>query len=216
VSPVRPHFSPGPCGLLLLLLILAGCATHPAHEAAPTAADLASPRYAVWQIRGRVSLIKGEQGWHARLNWREDSGHYRLDLSGPLGQGAVRVEGDDTGVRLRTADGRDYRARDVDALVQTVTGWQFPVAGIRYWVRGVPVPGEPAVVETDASGRLVRLVQSGWEISYDRFRDLEGRAWPTDLHLTTDDISVRLLVAEWTLGNAPAAVPAKAASDPSP
>jgi outer membrane lipoprotein LolB len=215
VRALSPHFSPRLYGLLLLLA-LAGCATHPARAPAPTLLDLASPRYAIWQIRGRVSLIKGEQGWHASLNWREDAGRYRLDLSGPLGQGAVRVDGDDTGVRLQTADGREYVSRNADALVQTVTGWQFPVAGIRYWVRGVPVPGEQAVMETDASGRLVHLVQSGWDIRYNRFLDLEGRAWPTDLRLTTDDISVRLLVAEWTLGDVPAGAPAKTASDPSP
>jgi outer membrane lipoprotein LolB len=215
VRAASPQFSPGPFGLLLLLALTA-CATHPSREATPSALDLSSPRYASWQIRGRVSLIKGEQGWHASLNWREDAGHYRLDLSGPLGQGAVRIEGDGAGVRLQTADGRDYVAQDADALVQTATGWEFPVAGIRYWVRGVPVPGEQAVVETDASGRLVHLVQSGWDIHYNRFQDLEGRAWPTDLRLTADDISVRLLVAEWTLGDAPAGAPAKAVSDPSP
>jgi outer membrane lipoprotein LolB len=208
--------SPHAGGLILLLALITACATHPAREPAPTALDLSSPRYAIWQIRGRVSLIKGEQGWHASLNWREDAGHYRLDLSGPLGQGAVRVEGDDTNVRLQTADGRDYVAQDVDALVQKVTGWQFPVTGIRYWVRGVPVPGEAAVVKTDAGGRLVHLVQSGWDISYDRFEDLEGRSWPTRLRLTADDISVRLVVDEWTLGDAPADSQPKAASAPSP
>jgi outer membrane lipoprotein LolB len=150
------------------------------------------------------------------MNWRENAGHYRLDLSGPLGQGAVRIEGDDTSVRLQTADGRDYVAQDADALVQKVTGWQFPVAGIRYWVRGVPVPGEQAVITTDAGGRLIHLVQSGWDIRYDRFQDLEGRAWPTRLRLTADDINVRLVVDEWTLGDIPVAAPPKAASAPSP
>jgi len=209
------HFSQGLYGLLLLL-VLTACATQTPHEAAPTALDLSSPRFAIWQIRGRVSLLKGEQGWHASLNWRENAGRYRLDLSGPLGQGAVRIEGDDTSVRLQTADGRDYVAQDADALVQRVTGWEFPVAGIRYWVRGVPVPGEQAVITTDAGGRLIHLVQSGWDIRYDRFQDLEGRAWPTRLRLTADDISVRLVVDEWTLGDSPAADPPKAASAPSP
>jgi outer membrane lipoprotein LolB len=203
-------------GGFILLLALTGCATHSAREPSPTVLDLSSPRYALWQIRGRVSLSKGEQGWHASLNWHEDAGRYRLDLSGPLGQGAVRVEGDSNSVQLQTADGQDYVSQNADALVQAVTGWQFPVAGIRYWVRGVPVPGERAVVDTDASGRLVRLVQSGWDIRYERFQDLEGRAWPTRLRLTTGDISVRLVVDEWTLGGTPSDVSPKAASAPSP
>jgi outer membrane lipoprotein LolB len=200
------HFLRGLYGLFLLLA-LAACATQTPRGATPTALDLSSPRFAIWQIRGRVSLIKGEQGWHASLNWREDSGRYRLDLSGPLGQGAVRIEGDDTSVRLQTADGRDFVAQDADALVRQVTGWEFPVTGIRYWVRGVPVPGEQAVITTDTGGRLIHLVQSGWDIHYDRFQDLEGRAWPTRLRLTADDINVRLVVDEWTLGDDPATAP---------
>jgi len=215
VSKVSLYVSPGAYAVLLLLA-LAGCATPPAREAAPTAPDLASAHYANWQIRGRVSLIKGDQGWHASLNWHEDGGHYRLDLSGPLGQGALRLEGDAAGVRLQTADGRDYLARDADALVRSTTGWEFPVDGIRYWVRGVPVPGQPAAVKTDADGRLVSLVQSGWDIRYDRFQDVDGRAWPTRLQLTTDDLSVRLVVDEWTLGAAPAGAAPKATSSPSP
>jgi outer membrane lipoprotein LolB len=215
VSKVSPHARTG-AYTLLLMLALAGCATPPAREAAPTAPDLASARYANWQIRGRVSLIKGDQGWHASLNWREDGGRYRLDLSGPLGQGALRLEGDAAGVRLQTADGRDYRAQDADALVRSTTGWEFPVDGIRYWVRGVPVPGQPAAVKTDADGRLVSLAQSGWDIRYDRFQDVDGRAWPTRLQLTTDDLSVRLVVDQWTLGAAPAGAAPNAASSPSP
>jgi outer membrane lipoprotein LolB len=199
---------------LIVVLALAGCATQPAREPAPTASDLLSPRYAVWQLRGRVSLVKGEQGWHAGLNWREDAGRYRLDLSGPLGQGAVRVDGDSAGVRLQTADGREYLAQDADALVQAVTGWPFPVAGIRYWVRGVPVPGKAAAISTDASGRLVHLVQSGWDINYDRYQDLEGRAWPTRLRLTTDDIRVRLVIDQWTLGSVMQGPSANAPSEP--
>jgi outer membrane lipoprotein LolB len=215
VRAARPHLS-GP-GTLLLLLALTGCATPPAREAGPTARDLVSARYANWQMRGRVSLIKGNQGWHASLNWREDAGYYQLNLSGPLGQGAMRLEGNAAGVRLQTADGRTYAARDADALVRSITGWQLPVAGIRYWVRGVPVPGEPAVVKADAHGRLVSLTQSGWDIRYDRFQDLDGRAWPTRLQLTTDDLSVRLVVDQWTLGAAPPAdASPEAASVPPP
>jgi outer membrane lipoprotein LolB len=211
VRTARPHYSQGPYGLLLVLALTA-CATPPAREASPTVLDLASSRYANWQIRGRVSLVKGDQGWHASLNWHEDDGRYRLDLSGPLGQGALRLEGDAAGVRMQTADGRDYLARDADALVRSATGWQFPVGGIRYWVRGVPVPGEPARMKTDANGRPVSLAQSGWDIHYDRFQDVDGRAWPTRLQLTTDDLSVRLVVDEWTLGEAPAGTSPKAGS----
>ena len=46
-----------------------------------------------WRLTGRVSAFNGEEGWHAGVNWQEDAGVFDLQLSGPLGQGAVQVKG---------------------------------------------------------------------------------------------------------------------------
>ena len=146
---------------LVLALFMAGCATRPVldtGQAAPAAQPPVS-EYPVWQLHGRVSLVKDERGWHAGMLWDEADGHYRLNLSGPLGQGAVQVEGVVDGViRLQTADGQEYTARDADALIEAVTGWRFPVSGIRYWVRGVPAPGPVLRATRDAGDRLIAAV----------------------------------------------------------
>ncbi len=203
--------------VLILALYLAGCATAPVDTG--KGALLPGPGiddYPVWQFRGRVSLIQGEQGWHASLNWREASGLYRLNLAGPMGQAAVQLDGDASGVRLRTANGEELAAGDADALVESVTGWQFPVTGIRYWVRGVPAPVAEAQVFTDASGRPARLLQSGWDIRYSRFQQVEGRDWPTRMRLVAGDISVRLVIDEWRLSAGGGATGATGAASASP
>lgn len=194
------------CGLIL---VLAGCASQPRSPLEPaTVFDPAIPEYAAWTFRGRVSLVRGEQGWHAGMNWHETAGHYRLNLAGPLGQGALQINGDVNGMaRLQTADGRHYAARDADALVMSVTGWQLPVTGLRYWVRGIPAPGEDAGIATDSQGRLARLEQSGWDITYNRYQALAGRDWPVRMRLEAADISVTLVVDEWTV-SPPVAQPA--------
>lgn len=200
--------------LLVLLLLLGGCASAPVSDtdAVVSPATLSIPQYSVWQFRGRVSLVREEQGWHASLDWREAGGRYRLRISGPLGQGALQVDGDGGNVRLLAADGREYRAPDADALVEQATGWQVPIAGIRYWVRGVPTPGVEARIMTDAQGRLQYLEQSGWVIRYDRYEQVDGRDWPTRLRLDTADIAIRLVVDRWTLSNSPE----EAAAGPAP
>lgn len=205
--------------VLLLVLYLAGCATAPVDRGA--AVSLPGPGiedYPFWQFSGRVSLMQGEQGWHASLNWRETSGDYRLNLAGPMGQGALQLDGDGDGVRLRTAGGEEFAAGDADTLVESATGWQLPVSGIRYWVRGVPAPAAEARVFTDEKGRLARLVQSGWDIRYSRFQNLEGRDWPTRMRLAAGDISVRLVIDEWRLsaGGDATGTPGAAAASQAP
>ena len=196
-----------------ILLVLAGCASQPVPPPKPaTEFDPALPDYAAWSLRGRVSLVHGEQGWHAGMNWQETAGHYRLDLSGPLGQGALQITGAVDGMsRLQTANGEQYTARDADALVLTVTGWQLPVSGLRFWVRGIPAPGGDATMTTDDRGRLARLRQSGWDITYSRYQAAAGRDWPSRMRLEDTDISVTLIVDEWNItppaGQPPARAP---------
>jgi outer membrane lipoprotein LolB len=190
----------------LIALAASGCASLPPVEVGQLPPDVAFPAYDSWQFRGRVSLTRGEEGWHAGVNWQEEAGVYDLRLSGPLGQGAVQVEGTQGLVRLTAANGQVIIANDADALVADVTGWRFPVSGIRYWVRGLPAPApQPqAVISRDEAGRLQRLEQSGWDIRYTRFQSADGWNWPTRLRLTTDELVVRLVIDEWILP-APAA-----------
>lgn len=180
---------------VLLSVFLAGCAATPA-----THSVLSGATGPDWQFNGRVSLTRGEQGWHASLSWLERQDHYQLQVSGPLGQGAFQLTGNNEGVVLVDADGETFSARDADALLSHVTGWTLPVTGMRYWVRGLSVPGVAAQATQDEQGRLARLDQSGWTITYGRYQSDTVAALPAKLQLVREDISVRLVIDHWQLG----------------
>lgn len=188
--------------VLLLVVLLSGCAAGP--PAGPPGADTitAADRAAIsnWQFHGRVSLTQGEQGWHAGLNWETRADQYRLQVSGPLGQGALLLTGDEHGVTLVDGEGRVYMATDAEGVLLQVAGWQLPVSGLQYWVRGLPVPDAAVEATHDADGRLQQLVQSGWTITYQRYQDVAGSAWPSKMRLVRDDLAVRLVIDHWQLG----------------
>ena len=188
---------------LLFALMLAGCAALPpaTSQHPQAAADLDS-----WAFNGRVSLTRGETGWHAGLVWREQAGAYSLRVAGPLGQGAFELNGDAAGVMLVDADNQTFTARNADALVLHVTGWILPVSGMHYWVRGLAAPDGAAQVQRDAAGLMTRLEQSGWVINYDRYQSVAGLSLPGKLRLERDDFAVRLVIDEWLLD--PADIPA--------
>ena len=71
---------------------------------------------------------------------------------------------------------------------------------MRYWVRGMPVPGVAEQAARDEQGRLARLDQSGWTITYNRYQPGAGAALPAKLQLVHEDISVRLVIDHWQLG----------------
>ncbi|HYQ71525.1 MAG TPA: lipoprotein insertase outer membrane protein LolB [Gammaproteobacteria bacterium] len=178
----------------LCALLLAACASLP--PATPQHPGDAAELDA-WAINGRVSLTRGDTGWHAGLTWREHAGEYDLRVAGPLGQGGFEMSGDAAGVMLVDADGRTFTARDADALLRHATGWALPVSGMQYWVRGLAVPGVEAQVERDDAGLVSRLVQSGWEIRYDRYQVVADLTLPGRLRMAREDIGVRLVIDEW-------------------
>ena len=183
-------------GACLAVLLLAGCASTPAPQSGQSAAALSA-----WQLNGRVSLTRGEEGWHASLHWQEQADSYFLKIAGPLGQGGFQLNGDSLGVVLVDADGNTFAARDADTLLQQVTGWQLPVTGLRYWIRGLPAPAAGAAqAHRDESGRLSQLTQSGWIIKYNRYQLVNGLSMPDKLQLLHDDVSVRIVVDKWELG----------------
>lgn len=191
---------------LLLVLLLSGCAAVPPVPP-DVAAIVSADRAAItrWQFRGRVSLTQGAQGWHAGLDWQTSNDRYRLQVSGPLGQGALLLTGNSDGVTLVDSEGRIYTAPDAESLLQQATGWQLPVSGLKYWVRGLAAPESAARATHDDQGYLTELMQSGWTITYQRYHDVSGSAWPAKLRLERGDLAVRLVIDQWLLDRSGAA-----------
>jgi outer membrane lipoprotein LolB len=188
---------------LLTVLLVAGCATTPVPRSSQSAAAITA-----WQLNGRVSLTRGEEGWHAGLYWQEQADTFYLKVSGPLGQGGFQLNGDARGIVLVDADGQTFVAQDVDALLVQVTGWQLPVRGLRYWIRGLPEPAAgKAQVTRDEAGQLLRLEQSGWTVNYQRYQLVDDVLLPAKLQLLHADIAVRIVVDQWELGDAAARLP---------
>ena len=187
-----------------LVLLLTGCAAIPVSETELSGRTYSPAHAAVenWRFSGRVSLTRGEEGWHAGLTWQEHTGEYQLKVMAPLGQGAFQLTGNTAGVVLQTSAGQRYAALDADSLLADTTGWTLPVSGLRYWVRGMPAPGADSAITIDDQDRLIRLRQSGWDINYERYQLVAGSHWPAKLRLATDAVSVRLIIDNWQVDHA--------------
>jgi len=193
--------------VLLLAAWLAGCA-------APESVD-SSQRFAAaqahqhwlegvsqWHAAGRVAVEVPGDGWNATLLWRQDAAGYRIQLSGPFGQGAVRIDGDGAGVRLRTADGRVASAATAESLLEQELGARVPITVLRYWLTGRPAP-QHAVTHTalDDAGRLLELDQAGWQVRYAEYAPSEGGALPARLSIEREQTRARFLISRWQVGS---------------
>lgn len=184
-----------------LLTTLAGCAVSPpAPEADPALWEQhrsAASRITQWQLDGRIALRRSDEGWHADLHWQQRDEKFEVRLSGPLGQGGAHLQGDETGVALTLSDRSTYHAADPEELMRQRLGWAVPVQGLRYWVRGLPVPGIAETHRLDERGRLRELAQDGWHVRFARYDESAAVALPARLELTRGDLHVKLVVERW-------------------
>ena len=196
------------CGLGLLSVVLSGCGggietrravLTPDPQQRWEAHSRAAAAFDHWQLRGRIGVIGTGRSYHATLFWEQWDRRYALRLAGPLGQGALMLNGDAQRVVLRTGRGERVAAEDAGALLARYVGVAVPVASLRYWVRGLPSPDASYRRVLDAQGRLHRLIQSGWAMDYLVYHapDGEGPALPARIHLTQGAWQVRVFASDW-------------------
>lgn len=188
--------------LLVLLALLAGCATtRNAVDLPPI--DSWQARQAVleqardWEFKGRIAVKADDDGFNARFNWVQDADAFRATVSGPLGIGTVRIEGDGRAVTLTDKDGVESRLDDVEAELQWRYGWTIPVKSLRYWALGIPDPAVPGVTELDDQDRLLRLEQSGWSVEISRYAEGGGQQMPRVLTARNHGTRVRMVIDRW-------------------
>lgn len=204
-------------GLLSLAALAAGCATTPAFPPVENPAATWQARQVelkpvtAWTIQGRLAMHADNKGWQASLYWVRDGDRQRIDLTGPLGRGHLRLSQDSQGAELRDADQRTWRADNAEQLLYRTTGWRMPLAGLNYWVLGLPSPDSAGHQELDAQGRLKTLVQAGWDIRFLEYTRYGTLDLPSKLFIKRQDggadvdtakdsaPEVRLIIEHWAL-----------------
>lgn len=192
--------------LMALAALMAGCARQPWHPPEPidnweqhrrTATQLES-----WQISGKLGLRLPDDNASARLRWRQEGEEFRIDLSGPLGQGRIVIRSDGRSVRLIQSGADPLEAASADELVWQATGWLFPASDLLYWVRGIAAPGEDyRIREYTPEGLLKTLEQDGWTIHFSRYQNSDQLATdlplPGQLVAEQQDTRLTLIIHQW-------------------
>jgi outer membrane lipoprotein LolB len=186
---------------LTALAVLAGCRTTP--PLAPPATTWEARRAQLqarttFQFKGRVAVATGSDGFNANLHWNQDGARTQLTLEGPLGVGGAQVTATGNDLTLVTARGEHIDSDAAHAQLAARLGFDPPLVSLRYWVLGVPDPGQPATEDVDQSQQhLLSLIQAGWRVDYTGYATSGGESLPARLTLARDPVRVRLVVDAW-------------------
>lgn len=190
---------------ILPVLLLTGCAIKPPITAEEQVQVLevtewsAPARPPHWVMEGRAGLEAGGEAGSASLQWSQSAARYQLTMQGTLGIGSLDLRRDNDEVVLRTGDGETYVARDARELLQAVTGMDWPVEILRFWITGHAAPWLSGQVRINTSGQLVELRQNGWIVQYGRYQAVDGYQLPGRIWAEGEGSKVRLVVRSWTI-----------------
>jgi len=150
-----------------------------------------------WEFSGRIGVKTELDGFNGKLRWSQDQEKFRATLSGPLGIGTVRIEGDDQSVVMTDKEGVRTEIEDAEFELRQRYGWTIPIASLRYWALGIPDPSAAAETRIDDEGRLEKLAQRNWSVRISRYDVGGGQQMPKLLTAQNPDTRVRLVIDHW-------------------
>lgn len=169
---------------------LAACAALPAGEHVP--------RAAAFDLVGRVAVTHDGRAFTSGVRWQHFEEHDEIWLLTPTGQALAHILSGPAGATLTGADQSQYHAADAESLTRRALGWELPVMRLTWWARGEIVPqGHVEDALRDQQGRLVRLRQDGWQVTFihPAANDQGGR--PQRLELTRPGYQIRMVIDSW-------------------
>jgi outer membrane lipoprotein LolB len=185
-----------------MAMLLAACATAPVLP--PDSGRTPDPAMlSQWTAKGRIALVAQGEGGSGSFVWQQRSERSDLAFRGPLGAGGLRIVTD--GERLEVTDGAG-RALDGEAARRALEerlGIDLPLAGLRYWMLGLPAPGSAmggAAAVLPASGQAgpgAGFSQDGWTVTFEEYRPVAGWSLPARLSATAEGVRVRIVVDDW-------------------
>lgn len=195
----------GLSGSVALLLLLAGCRTAPPPAViVGPGADAPWPeqragleKLANYSLTGRVAVAANGQGFSGNLRYRQQAQRADMALDGPLGMGGLRMALDGDRLSISTSKGEQLDGPEARAELERRLGFELPLGELRWWLLGIPAPGESTLDQDAASGEIHGFRQNGWRVNIDTRLPAMGFALPQKLTATREGTRLKLLIESW-------------------
>lgn len=177
--------------LFILTALLSACGTLP--QSGNTTLDAGQH----WRLEGKLGITTPKESVSGFVSWKQSNQQYLINVSGPLGSGAIEIEGTPEMITLRQGN-REISSESPEALIYDQLGWFFPVRHLQYWVQGQASPYAPVDKQTSTGHRLEHLWQDNWEVEY--FRWDEYHQLPSKIRISQGDWRFMLVIKQWNQG----------------
>ncbi len=153
-----------------------------------------------WKLSGRFGAKNISDSWSGNINWLQQQNRYQINISGPLSTGSVEISGDEYSSELYVSEEESYGASNAEELLESHTGLRLPMSNLRYWLIGLPSPTSLLEsIEFDEFGRLKKVAQQGWAVTFKRYSYVNDVELPNKIFLVNHEFDVRLVIQSWQI-----------------
>lgn len=195
--------------LLLITIFLAFGCTH-----IPSKKDQALTS-ANWQANGKVSVLvdkniypQAERSQQTLIfTWQQNNDNFLISLSGSFGLGKTLIRKQNGIVSIERGNKILGRANDPERLLTDTTGLHLPIAGLRYWILGLPATAIDLPLHTSASlgcnnaneapCAIPDFLDQGWEIMIRSTQSVGAQILPRRLKASVEGISLNAVINQW-------------------
>jgi len=186
------------------LLWSAGCRTLPPGREVGPGADAPWPEQRAaleklerYGLTGRVAVAAQGQGFSASLRYSQEPRRSNLALDGPLGIGGLRVDIEGEEITIATSRGEKLGGEAARGELERRLGFELPLNELRWWLLGLPAPGESSINQDASNGEIRDFTQNGWHVSINARAAGLGFALPQRLTAEREGARLKLLVENW-------------------
>ena len=150
-----------------------------------------------WSLEGKLGYRDNKDGGSAWVSWSQQQKNFDISLNGPFGVGATRIIGSEHYAQLQRSGHDNITANSPTALTEYLFGWQWPVAELQFWVRGIPAPTTTSTISHNPDGTLAKLEQSNWVLQFSNYKKQDEWILPGKIKGQNGDYRFTLVVKNW-------------------
>lgn len=153
-----------------------------------------------WKLIGKIGIRTPEDSLTAAINqWHQEGPRFAIDLSSTFfGLGATKLYGTPFFLTIEEAGEKPVSSYRPDLLINEALGIPLPISYLAWWIKGIPAPGLPFEQNFNANGLPSTLTQNQWQLSFSKYKIVNGLPLPGKIKLERDNVRIILAIKQWT------------------
>ncbi|MEY8204619.1 MAG: lipoprotein insertase outer membrane protein LolB [Bermanella sp.] len=148
-----------------------------------------------WTLSGKIGITTPKESAAGFIRWQQQLDNFDIYVSGPLGQGSTRIQGNPQQATL-TQGGKTSESLNPQQLVYQQLGWFFPLQNLPFWLQGKQAPFSTAHT-TSKDGRLSEIKQDRWTVELLRYHSYHNL--PERIKIRQGDWKFLIVVKNWSV-----------------